>query len=207
MELIAIRRAAVLFYFQLERINPLRKAIDLDVTKLFVERYGFLKYPSTYEDYNSDTGVFLGMGKWGDLAIQELRFFPNGVLVSTGDSTDRAEQFFADAMTVWQDVGLSFSVDWVVQRTYISQLAVKSDVDLVSVNQAIEGLVAATFSNAPTGFAAVNFFTGGSIDALPPIRLERLVGQPLGSGQFWAQAPLPTTKHIEFLEAFEKTLR
>lgn len=206
MELVAVRRAAALFYFQLERTNPLKRPVANEITKRYSERYGFLKYPRTYEENTDlDNGIIFAMGKWNDLLIEEFRIYPNGILVATGESTDRAEEFFVDAMQVWSDVGLPFSRDLVTKTIRLSELVVKSDVDLLGLHENIQGLVATTFADQATGGATLGFFLG-EVDARPAVRIERLVGVPLADMQFWAQAPLSTRQHMEFLEAFERVL-
>jgi hypothetical protein len=208
VELISVRRAAALFYFQLERTNPYRKALDRELTKLLVDRYRFLKFPQTYEEFNDQSqGVTFADGVFDGVAIQELKFFFNGVLIATGESTDVAERLFADMMTAWPEVGLVWSDDFVTNRAYASTLVVHSDIDLLAVNQTLWNIANSTFQRKPVGFGGISFYTEGNTDVVPPVRIERLQGAPLTAMQFWSQAPIQTTSHVEFITAWEQALR
>ena len=199
-----MRRAATLVYFQVELTNPKGKAVDVELARLIVERYGFLKYPQTFADFNNQQeGTVFGMGSWRDVRIEEMKIFSNGILVATGESTDVADAMFSDMMTLWPEVGLSFDTSLITQRAYVSQLVFHSEMDLGTLNPKISTLVSDTFETQ-TGIGILGFHTGNP--DLSPIQIQRLTGAPLTSNQYWAQAPLPTLKHLAFLLAFEAAL-
>jgi hypothetical protein len=209
VEVVSIRRAAVIFYVQLERTNPYRKAKNREITERLVGRYGFLKFPKTYEEHNdTENGVLFADGVYDGIEIPELRIFSNGFLVGTGESTDVAERLFGDMVSIWQDAGLDLSPKMVANKAYISQMVVKSDIDLLSTNPALAAVVENWFPRGNAGIGSVGIFTNGNaVDNQPPVRIERLVGMPLEAMQFWSQAPLPTVLHLSFLTRWETVLR
>jgi hypothetical protein len=189
-------------------MNPQRKGVLPDLIRKMVEHYHFLKFPVSFEDTNLDNGmVFLG-GVWEDTAIEEVRIYFNGFIVATGESTDRTEAFFEEMMGWWQsELDLTFNLGMVTQKLYVSQIVVRSSVNLDQVNPAVAA-VAAEFFNKPTGIGAIDFYHQGNPDATP-IRFERVnqgQGIPIAWDEYWTQTPLPTSRHLEFVAAFEKAL-
>jgi hypothetical protein len=190
----------------MERTNPQRRAFGRELTKLLRERYGFLKYPQTYEEFINEDGILYATGSWNGVAIDELKFLSGGVVVATGESTDRAEALFHELMSLWPQIGLVFSNDFIRGVFHVSALIVHSDIDLVLMNSALVDLVAETFQTPACGFSGVNFYRAGN-PSDSTIRIERAVDIPLTENQFFAQAPLPTAKHIAFMEKFEQIVR
>lgn len=209
MELISIRRAAVLLYIQLERSNPYRKAKDREITDLLVKRFGFLKFPKTYEEYNNaQNGATFADGVFDGVQVTELKIFPNGILIDTGESTDIAERLFSEELVaIWQKVGLDLSKEMVSERAYISQLVSFSEIDLLALSAPVTTLIENWFRQKPVGVGSVGVYTNGNLEIAPPVRIERVAGQPLEAMQFWSQTPLRTPLHIEFLKAWETALK
>lgn len=204
MELISVRRVVCFTFLQLERLNPEHRAVDLEVTGKMVERYQFLKYPKTYEDFNNvKDGIAFQGGAWNGIAIDDARFFPQGLGLSTGKSTIFAEELAADIMTIWPEVGLMFSPDWVTARRHNSELVVSSSVDLCNLNPRISAVASEYFENAGPGIAG--FYVDSNADTFP-VQIQRLLGAPLSANQYWSQAPLSTDRHLSFLESIERVL-
>lgn len=172
------------------------------------EHYHFLKSPVSYEDVNLDSGVSFFGGEWQGTAIEEVRIFLNGFLVATGEATDRCEAVFEDMMGWWQsELGLTFDSGMVNQKHYISQVVIRSAINLDSVNPAVTA-VASEFFEKPTGIGAIDFYHQGNPDSTP-VRFERVVqahGIPVAWDEYWTQSPLPTSRHLEFVAAFEKAV-
>jgi hypothetical protein len=182
------------------------------LTPKLVERYHFLKFPRTFEEHalSSESGIAFEGGEWEGVTIDELRLFNNGILVVTGESTDRGEALFGD-MTKWfvEDLGLIFEPQMVASTIYVSQLAVRSKVALDSLLNPAVIDVAARFASGSFGLTTLGLFTGENVEATE-IRIERLATPaglpPSQPNEFWTQAPLPTSRHLEFLTALEDAL-
>jgi hypothetical protein len=171
-----------------------------------VEKYRFLKYPQVPADFNVTDGITFSMGRLGDIYIDEIKIFNNGLLISTGESTTRAEEVFEDLVKLWIANGRTDPIEFIQRRVYISELAVRLDVDL-KLNALLETLVADTFSDMkPTGLRQIGYFLGGDANNPPAVVIDRLLGAPLDANQYWAQAPLATDEHVKFLESFERIL-
>lgn len=208
MELIAVRGAAVLFYIQLERTNPLRKATKRELTQKLVERYGFLKFPQSYEDFNDgDKGTTFADGSFGGVEVDELKLFSNGILVGTGESTDVAERLFEDMGNAWREIGLTLTPEMVTKKVYISQLAVHSDIDILATNPGLSGVIENWFPGHQSGIGTLGIYTLANVEGPAAVRIERLVGAPVESLQFFSQAPLPTVLHVSFLTRWETVLK
>jgi hypothetical protein len=208
MEVVAIRKATVLFPLRLELMNPQRKGVLFTLVPKMIEHYRFLKYPRTFEETNLENGMLFEGGVWDGTAIEEVRIFMNGILIATGESTDRGEAVFNDMMTLWgNEVGLTYEPSMVGEKVYITQLVVRSGANLDQLNPAVWKILP-EFFKGPTGFATVGFFTQGNTDAAP-IRIERAAvaaGLPPTPDEYWTQSPLSTSRHLEFLQAFEEAL-
>lgn len=210
MELVAIRKATVGYFMRFELLNPMRKAVDRTFIRRLIERYGFLKYPQTYADFNNtaDGGVLFADGHLlNEVLVEEVRIFPNGIVVSTGESTDKAGLIFTDITGLMLEVGLLYSPDLIQMVKYSSELVVRSKVDLVNVHAGITALTAQTFGGATgdAGFAAVSFYAEGDVST-NPVKIERIVNPSVPRDEFWSQAPLPTFTHLAFLTEYEKVL-
>ena len=92
------------------------------------------------------------------------------------------------------------------RKIYVSQLNVKCKGNLGSLNPGLH-LIAEELSAAHgTTFdlAAIELWPDQTKIVKPVnFSFQRKVGEPLDSGRYWSQAPLPTDKHIELLERLE----
>lgn len=208
MELISVRRAAILFFVQVERINPHRKAKDREIADALVRRYHFLKFPQTFAEFNdTENGVTFAAGDFEGVEIAEFKIFPNGFLVSTGESTDVAERLFSDICVAFNEAGLILSEDMVVAQSYISQIVIKSEIDLLRPSNPIAALIENWFRDKPVGVGGIGVYTKGNTSGLLPVRMERLAEVPVEAMQFWAQAPLKTPHHLAFIEGWETAVK
>lgn len=207
MELVSVKRAAVLLYLQLERTNPHLKAWKRELAKLLVERYTFLKFPQTHEEFDEEEGgIAFAAGEFDGIEIVELKIFPNGLLLATGQSTETAERLFADMLPLWRRVGLILSHELVTKTTYVSQVVIHSDIDLLLMSSPIAGVIENWFP-CGSGVISVGIYTDGNVNDPPLIRIERYAREPREAMQFWAQAPLSTPLHLTLLTRWETVVR
>ncbi len=206
MELLAIRRAAVLFFMRWELMNPRGRAVHL--FPKMIEHYRFLKFPQTFEEQtNFNDGVSFQAGEWEDAAVEEIRLYINGILIVTRESTDRSEALFADMMKWWaeEDTGLLFEPHMLSDKQYVSSLVVRSKVSLDHLLSSGVNEVMVKFFESTSGPLKLEFFTRGNPD-VTTVRIERLAqspGLPSQPNEFWTQTPFSTTRHMEFLTELE----
>jgi hypothetical protein len=164
-----------------------------------------MKYPESYADYNPpDSGITFAMGAWEGVGVPEVKVFPNGILIQTGESTAHGESMFADLITLWPEVGLSFSPDLVTETRFLSEVIVGSDIDLLRVNTQLDEAVSKFFPPR-TGVAALHYFVRDAISEIG-VRLERLVDASPERNEFFTQSTLRTADHLRMVADIERAL-
>lgn len=218
MQVLAVRTARVLAFFNSEELNPAGRAIAHDYMKGFVQRYSFLKFPQTVEDFDESKGINFETGKWGDIGIDKVALFSWGVVVDTTASTDASEAILQD-MLDWgaESFGLSNRSEMITRRVYLSELIFTSDLSLSVINPKIQELGEQITDSISRHFhqtleygisgISLHFDTRHSRQGLSPLKVERLEGVPYPDKRYYSVAPLPTAEHIKFLEDFEAALK
>lgn len=188
-------------------MNPKGKALDRDITERMVERYRFLKYPATHQDFSpKDGGVEFGMGVFDGVVVPEVRIFADGFFLSTGESTDRAEAMFSDLIELMVELGCEYRAEFNTALSYISEIVVRSEIDLGQrLASPIDSLVAKAFPGKHTGFGMIGIAVGENLD-LDGLRIERLAGEPSSKNQYWSRATLSTANHFQLLQDLERLL-
>lgn len=219
MQLLAVRTARVLAFFNAEELNPKGLAIAHDFLPTFVERYSFLAHPQKAEeilDYE-DKGITFETGKWNGFQITKVVLFSWGVVVETPASTDVSEAMLQDVLD-WgaESFGLSNRPDLIRRKGYVSELVFTSDMMLPTINPAINDLgkrvtesIAKNYHlTLPYEISSINlhFDTNLSRQFFAAFRIERFENTPHHEKKYYSGAPLPTAEHIKLLEDFEAAL-
>src|ERR1700722_6994154 len=92
MQLSAVLLARVLLFVESFDLNPRGKAYYPDIVQRVVEKCGFLKFPQKVEDFDEDKGVEFLSGRWGDVTIEAMKIYRNGIAVDTRASTAESER-------------------------------------------------------------------------------------------------------------------
>jgi hypothetical protein len=218
IEILAVRTARCIIHFPTDELNPKGKAIIPEIPAALIERYGFTTYPQKPEDYDPQKGVSFEIGKWNDIAIGRLAIYDTGVLVDTGSSTDDSEAIIKEALA-WasEKFGLAYREDWFNRKVYLSELILKCDRKLTTLNPTLETLAAKLttrvseilslslpFEVTGVSFGFDSFLTK---NVLAGFRIERLTDARFSENRYYSSANLPTKEHIEFLNEFEAALQ
>lgn len=176
----------------------------IPLTDILVAKYEFRKYPRAYEDYTGDAIVF-ALGHFRGYAIEEMKFFPNGVVTNVGDSTDLGVALFDEVAASWVEFGLRYSPDMLTSRKYLSELTVHSDALSTAFRPEVSR-VAAAFFGEHTGMGGLQVYAENSLAGNINIRIEPLLDSRPEEHKFWCMAPLATARHVEFLTDLERAL-
>lgn len=217
MQILAVRQARFLAFFNVEELNPAGRALVHDFMKEFIARYEFLRYPQKVEDMDEEKGITFENGKWNDYGISRMVMFSWGIVVDTNASTDVSEAVLQDALA-WaaERFGLSNRPDLISRKGYVSEIIFRSDLTLPAVNPALQKLssritsvISANFHqelNYEISGVALHFDTQEVKQFFAPFKVERHQESPYPDKKFYSGAPLPTDEHIKLLEEFEAIL-
>src|SRR5258706_4817544 len=129
MELLAVRTARLVAYVNAEELNPLGRPLAHDFMTAFVERYNFVKQPTTADEIldTQNKGLIFELGKWNDVGIAKFVLFDWGIVVETNTSTEASESVLQD-MLKWgaEKFKLSDRPSLITQRNYVSELVFSS---------------------------------------------------------------------------------
>jgi hypothetical protein len=217
MEVLAVRTARTIAYVTGEELNPYGKAVYPKLTEAVVEKYGFMAYPKELSDFDEEKGIVYGAGRWGDIAIERLTLFNNGLVVDTRSSTADSEAIIEEGLQWMADTfGLVFRPDMIARKQYLSELVVRCAKPLDGLNPKLRPFAeklskaVSKIANQPLEFQtsniAIGFDTLSTKLTFSPFRVERLIDVPFAENKFYAGAPLPTDLHIELLNEFETLL-
>lgn len=218
MKLLAISIARLTVLTEIAEWNPRNTVSIPDFTRAFVERYGFLKFPKTVEEYDLQKGVAFGLGRVNQVNIEAVTFFHKGVVVDTRSSTQDSETVLAD-ISQWAEefFDAQYSPISEPRKFFLSELAFHSQVSLDRLNPKLRSL-AARLTDVVSRHAQQQFnFETIGITFLPDLqkakmapssfRIERLADSPFEENKYVSSAPLPTDEHLSLLEEFEAVLK
>jgi hypothetical protein len=195
--------------------NPQGKVSIREFLPAFVERYGFLKFP-TIEEYDLEKGAVFQFGKYKNIDFA-VTLFAKGIVVDTRASTEDAESILTGA-TEWaeQFFDIEHSPKRINRKHFLSELSFQSDVPFEFLNPQLKklaarlGNVVSAHSQEPQTFDIFSL----QFKADPPprlgsmsLRIERLEGEPFRENKYFSSAPLPTEEHLAFLAEFESILQ
>lgn len=220
MQLKAIMKARVAAIILMEELNPRGRTFLSPITKGLLERYRFIKFPQTWEDYHPQQGGILFLqGDWNSIAIDRLEVFTGGLVVETRSSTDDSEAFIHEVLT-WATEAYeltTFRPDMIRRRVYGSQLSFRSDIQLLDAlhpklldfGERITKMLSPIFDNL------IPFKTFGISFGYEPttenpqsnlVQIERRAGTSFSENIYFSSAPFSTKEHLKFLADFEAAI-
>jgi hypothetical protein len=215
MQLAAVLLARTLLFVESFDLNPRGKAYYPDIVQGLVEKCGFQKFPQKLEDFDETKGVEFLSGRWGDVTIETVKIYNNGVLLDTRVSTAESERIIKEALT-WaaSQFGLVYSPKMITRRGYVSNLTFHSDIPILAManspiakllQRASQAFSQTTGDKTPWG-PTILTMNSEQIPRKPlhaPFTIQRRAETTFAENKYFSEAPLPTDEHIRLLESFE----
>lgn len=220
MELLAVRTARLVAYLNSEELNPSGRPLAHDFMKAFVERYSFIKQPTTADEIldTQNKGVVFELGKWNDVGISKIILFDWGIAVDTNTSTEASEAIIQDILN-WgaETFGLSNRPSLITQRNYVSEIVFSSDISLAAISvilqsfsDKITALVSSYLGKSlpfETIAVSMGFDSTQSKQLFTPFQVQRLADSSFSENKYYSGAPLKTSDHIQIIRDFEAALK
>jgi hypothetical protein len=213
MELIGFEESKVIYLFDL--LRPAGQIYSPEAAAKLVQRYSFTTYPSL-ENLVKNERQF-GVGKFGDIGIQQFSIYGDGVIATSGSDTDKIDAFVDDILA-WskEEFGLvQLTAGNPPERSYESTIIVQAKVDLTRVLAPKPEVLAVLnkiyqsdrYISGPVRMAG--FIAATDRTKFPGRRkpisftLDHRVGVPFENNVFFSMAPLRTKDHLAFLRSLE----
>jgi len=217
MQKINVGVARSIWLFDTNDLNPTGKSIFPDILIWLGDKYKFQTFPKSLAEVDSEKKGYLF--KTGEFQSEEgaitinFSLFGDGVVAETWSSTENGDAFLEDLLrSATAKYGLVRPE--VIRKQYISEVTVRLDHPLYSVNskivqfcETVNGLFAR--HNLPpfelTGMIFAPDVTASSYKP-PGLLIERKQGAPFTANRFWSKSPFTTKEHLFALEEFENLL-
>lgn len=220
MELLAVRTARLIAYLNAEELNPSGRPLAHDFMKAFVDRYRFVKQPTTADEILDvqNKGLIFELGKWNDVGVAKVILFDWGIVVETNTSTDASELVLQD-MLKWgaETFGLSNRPSLITQRNYLSEIVFSSEMSLPAISPQLRSL-GDKITSLVSGYigrslpfetlgVTLAFDSTESKQLFTPFQIQRLAETPFQLMKYYSGAPLKTSDHIQLINDFEASLK
>jgi hypothetical protein len=213
MELISIAVARSTWNLDIAELNCKGMRLYPDVMDRIREHYDF----DEEEDPPKGEDRFkLANGRHqipqGDIvAIIALQFFADGISAETRAHTDASDAFLEDLFG-WlkSDLGMYYHKNLIRQKTYQSELSVRSNVALGAVCEKLqrfaERLSTVSLFGKTEQQELASIYFGASGGTFSSFSFERKATTPFRENRFYCRAPLTTTEHFRLLQEFENII-
>ncbi len=220
MQLVNVLAARSTWFLELGDLNPRGKNISVELIAWLKDNYEFAIVPSSVNDLDPTTkGLMFKQGSFQakeEIFVGvELGIFNDGFIATTMSNTKDSDGFLQDMLsTAARDFSLSYSPQMIRAKMYISELNVRLDRPLPSLDPRLAPLAAKITAACgqkniqPFELGGVSFWTDTSDLAIKLSRftIERRINAPFEENRFYAKASLQTDDHVKLLEEFELLL-
>ncbi len=214
MEIVAIGLARVVALIEFDSWDPFGRSTTLDGLEKLVERFNFAKYPKNFDEINLQSGIELVQGQVGEVVVDKITLYQNGIVIDTRSSTDNSEKVLDDLMAFATELfGAQLKG---TKRHYVSQVIFRSELHLARLNAALDGIaknltqkvsenMTQEFRFEPTAIV-LNADVSNSKIFPVPFSIERRNGVSFSQNTYFSSAPLRTGEHLELIRQFEKSI-
>ena len=214
MELIAVSLARFVAFLEIDGLDPRGSMPAPEGFKHIADRYSFAKGPQNFDEFNFEKGVNFLIGKLGDINIDKLTLFGDGLGIDTRSSTDDCETVLADLLAGVKELH-SVAIQ-PSRRMHLSNVIFRSSLRLSSMHTALQLVADQVAKGVSADFrqeiqfepAAFSLSADASQIGLKPspFSIERRVNTPFSENTYFSAAPLGTFAHLELLQQFETAL-
>jgi len=210
--------------------DPIGGTFLPDLVAAIKERYGFLKVPTSIQDFDVTKGISFEHGKfhvhprslpdgnvYKEIVIESFQIFNDGLVVGTKAFAEDADLFLDDFIQWAQSTFRATILESIpIQYAYNSQVEVTFPKPWISLfdkisplNEQITNALISYGSIVPPYYQMAGFSLHCDLTSMAPPRpgaftFERRAGQPYSSNLYFSAAPLKTSDHLNALEEIER---
>ena len=165
MKLLSVNLAKSLWVGRTQDLNPRGINLYPIITPLLIDSYKFVKIPSAIEALDDSKGITYGGGEFinkeGIPIFVTLTIFSGMLVADTRSSTKDSDDFLDDLLTTFSEkFNLPHYKDILTRKNYVSQLHVKTEKSLQSINPALKEIADYLTENV-SDLGTVHFEVGG----------------------------------------------
>jgi hypothetical protein len=217
VELSAILLARAIAFFEVVDISPPGGFFFPDLTKELVQRFTFQKFPRNYEEWKDDKGAVFASGKAGQVAIDNLTLFNNGIQVDTHTGTAESKRIIEETLE-WssEKFGFTYKSGLQIRWAYVSNVTFFTDVPILSTppldklaeraSRAMAEVVGNPLPYTPTG-QSIGHDPLSAKYGRAQLSIQRRLETPFSENKYFSESPLPTDVHIDLLKQFEADVK
>lgn len=218
MELSAVTLARCIGFVEMFDLNPRGRVFFPEILEALVKRCHFQKFPKEYSELDERKGVDFLEGKWGEVTVDKLTLYQDGILIDTHSSTADSERILHEALS-WaaSEFGVTYRPEMIKRKAYVSGLTFYSEAPILAalnptlsalsdrISRAVSEIFRNDFRYEPTGITAHYDL---SLKQIPvaAFTIQRRLQTPFSENKYFSEAPLPTDVHLELLKEFEANL-
>ena len=136
MEFVSVSLARLTALVQIQSLDPFGKASILEAIQGLASSFTFAKYPRSSAEIDVQKGFELADGRMGEIVIDKISIYVNGIVVDTRSSTENSERVLESLLDfVRKGFGANVSP---IRRTFTSQIVFRSDMRLSSMFPALD---------------------------------------------------------------------
>lgn len=217
MRLSSIILARVLAYVETYDLSPRGKVYYPDIARALVERYGFQKYPQSYDQFDEQKGVEFHEGKWKGIVIQKFTIFSSLLTLETRSDSEASKKILEDILT-WgaERFKLNYKPELISHFAYVSSVTFYSEAPLLEGNAPIRNLAERTGKRVSDIWKEPFQYNGAHVAvghdpmsrkySIAGFTISRRAETKFSDHKYFSEAPLPTKDHLELLEMYEREI-
>jgi hypothetical protein len=236
MRLVHTKLARSIWLFDIRDLNPKGKHVIGELVAWIKTRYDFAVAPdpnhpvpnqvpqaaptSQSAQPQSPGGLVFQRGNFeiereeDPVEIASFTIYDDGIVIDTASSTEDGDTFADDLLrSATSEFKLSADAEIIRRRLYLSQLIVRSEMDLASISPALTAFAQSlplSFGGGPQlpfGVGNIAFWSEPNESGQHrAFKIERQLGRAFSEQRFYAEATMKTHVHLKWLEEFEKAV-